>query len=274
MSQIRVESSDDPHAVLRRAGAFLASRPVRHNLILTLLHARVSDPEPGRYWIVEDGSEVAGVAFQSPLHFPVVLSPMPGAAISALVAAIAEQEVLLPEVTGEAATTARFAGEWTERGGFGATPSSAQRLYELTGLHPMPLAPGRLRAAVEEDADVVVKWFRAFEEETGERYLSADDVKRRLASGRLWFWEDVHPVSLAGNALLVEGVARIGPVFTPVDLRRRGYGSSCVAALSQRFLHQGLRCTLFADLANPVSNAIYRRMGYRAVAEILRYRFD
>ena len=36
----------------------------------------------------------------------------------------------------------------------------------------------------------------------------------------------------------------------------------------------GLRPILFTDLSNPTSNAVYRRIGYQAVAEILRYRFD
>ena len=31
--------------------------------------------------------------------------------------------------------------------------------------------------------------------------------------------------------------------------------------------------TLYADLANPVSNSVYRRVGYRAVTEILSYEF-
>jgi uncharacterized protein len=33
------------------------------------------------------------------------------------------------------------------------------------------------------------------------------------------------------------------------------------------------RCILYTDLGNPTSNSIYRRIGYRAVAECLRYRF-
>jgi predicted GNAT family acetyltransferase len=31
---------------------------------------------------------------------------------------------------------------------------------------------------------------------------------------------------------------------------------------------------LYTDLANPTSNSIYRRIGYRAVAEVLRYGFE
>jgi uncharacterized protein len=36
----------------------------------------------------------------------------------------------------------------------------------------------------------------------------------------------------------------------------------------------GYRCILCTDLGNPTSNCIYRRIGYRAVAEAIRYRFD
>ena len=33
------------------------------------------------------------------------------------------------------------------------------------------------------------------------------------------------------------------------------------------------RFNLYTDLGNPTSNSVYRRIGYRAVAEGLRYRF-
>jgi uncharacterized protein len=34
------------------------------------------------------------------------------------------------------------------------------------------------------------------------------------------------------------------------------------------------RCILYTDLGNPTSNSVYRRIGYRAVAAALRYRFE
>ena len=36
----------------------------------------------------------------------------------------------------------------------------------------------------------------------------------------------------------------------------------------------GHRCILHTDLGNPTSNSVYRRIGYRCVAEGLRYRFE
>ena len=43
--------------------------------------------------------------------------------------------------------------------------------------------------------------------------------------------------------------------------------------VSTRIRAEGNRCMLYADLANPVANALYRDLGYRAVAEALRYDF-
>ncbi len=62
-------------------------------------------------------------------------------------------------------------------------------------------------------------------------------------------------------------------MYTPPELRGRGYATALTAELSQRLLDgrlfEGGRrfCFLYTDLANPTSNAIYERIGYRRVAE-------
>jgi predicted GNAT family acetyltransferase len=57
-------------------------------------------------------------------------------------------------------------------------------------------------------------------------------------------------------------------VYTPPQLRGRGYATSLVAELSRALLDAGRRfCFLYTDLANPTSNAIYERIGYVKVAE-------
>jgi predicted GNAT family acetyltransferase len=66
----------------------------------------------------------------------------------------------------------------------------------------------------------------------------------------------------------VAGTIRIGPVYTPPEHRRHGYASSAVAAASRRALSAGARqCMLFTDLANPTSNRIYARVGFRRCAD-------
>jgi predicted GNAT family acetyltransferase len=75
-------------------------------------------------------------------------------------------------------------------------------------------------------------------------------------------------VSLAGFGGPTPNGLRIGPVYTPPEHRGHGYGSAVTAAASQGALDRGKRfCFLYTDLANPTSNAIYMRLGYRPVCD-------
>jgi predicted GNAT family acetyltransferase len=273
---MHVAASADASEVLARAGEHLASDPVLHNLILTLLHERCEQPEPGRYWLVSDGPRLVGVGFQSPLSFPIALSLMSREAIAELVEAIVSAGIELPGVTADAATAARFAGQWTERRKSAARPVEGLRIYECSEARPPAAARGTLRRALPEDRGLVVAWARGFYADAGE--LGSHDVaaavERRLAAGRFWLWEDGGPVSMAAQSGSVAGVVRVLMVYTPPEKRGRGYAGACVARLSQIILEGGSRCMLYTDLSNPTSNSVYRRIGYRAAAEGLRYRFD
>ena len=75
------------------------------------------------------------------------------------------------------------------------------RLFELGDLVAPAKVPGRLRPAAESDAPLALRWFQAFEADAAEQagraddgaiagYLSEDDMRDRIAAGRVWFWED------------------------------------------------------------------------------------
>ena len=84
---------------------------------------------------------------------------------------------------------------------------------------------------------------------------------------RRWVDEGA-PVSFSGYGGLTPNGIRIGPVYTPPELRRRGYASALVAELTKRLLDGGRKfCFLFTDLANPTSNSIYQRVGYEPVSD-------
>jgi predicted GNAT family acetyltransferase len=77
-------------------------------------------------------------------------------------------------------------------------------------------------------------------------------------------------VSMAGRTRVVSGMTRIGPVYTPPEHRRRGYGAAVTAVLTASALEAGAtEVVLFTDLANPTSNSVYLRIGYRAVSDRL-----
>jgi hypothetical protein len=138
-----------------------------------------------------------------------------------------------------------------------------------------------MRLATKEDRQLALDWSHAFERES----LPADaprgrieaNVDRRLASTTsvIALWEDEKPVSLAGFGGRTPHGVRIGPVYTPPGLRRRGYASALVAHLSQYLLDgESDFCFLYTDLANPTSNRIYQNVGYEFVAESADYAFD
>jgi predicted GNAT family acetyltransferase len=266
--------TDDPRRALETTGTFLAGDPVRHNVILTLLHRRVAHPEPARYWTVLLDGQPAGFVFQSPLNFVATLTPMPDEAVAAVVHSIVDAGVVLPGVNGEAAVAARFAGQWTESKRSSAWPVQGQRIYEVRHVVTPRAIAGQLRRAAPADRQLLIAWFRGFQAEIGEGTRDpAQVVDRELAKGVLWLWDDGGPMALAGTSEPVVGVVRISAVYTPAQHRNCGYASSCVAAVSEQVLACGFRCILYTDLGNATSNSIYRSIGYRAVTEVLRYRF-
>jgi uncharacterized protein len=268
--------SEDPAFVLKRADEFLSSKPVEHNLILSILHARITHSDPGRYWIALSGETVVGVVVQSPLEYPATLTPMEPRAVSAMVDAITEAGVVLTGVNGEAATAASFAGQWSERCKSAATPFQGLRLYEFLEAREVSPTEGQLRQAGPADRSLMILWSRAFQDEIGE---SADDIELRvdrgLSAGQLWVWDkNGETMSMAANREPTEGVVRVAGVYTPPEKRGLGYAGACVHALAEHFRRSGYRCILYTDLGNPTSNSIYRRIGYRAIAEAIRYRFE
>src|SRR6202451_718918 len=274
--ELKVLFSEDPGFLIRRADKFLSSEPVLHNLTLSILHSRVAEGDPGRYWIALHGEEPVGVVVQSPLEYPATLTPLETRALLAMVDAIAEAEVSLAGVNGDAATAARFAGQWSERRKSAATPFQGTRLYELLELGEVPPTVGHLRQAGPRDRRLMIVWTRAFQDEIGE---SANDTERRvdraLAAGQIWLWDqNEETTSMAVGREPAQGVVRLSGVYTPPEKRKHGYAAACVHALSKQLLEHEHRCILYTDLGNPTSNSIYRRIGYKAVAEALRYRFD
>lgn len=273
---IDVNAFNDATVVLGIAGDFLAREPVHHNLVLTLLHRCAATGDAGRFWTVQEEDMVVGVVFQSPLHFFATVTPMTSSAASAAANAIADQGVALPGVNGEAATTAAFTGQWTERVRVGARPAEGMRLYEVARVTDARVPGGWARRCTAADRALALRWGEEFENEA-EPVPAADvatTVDRRLAADELWLWEHEGPVSFLGVSQAVAGAVRIGPVYTPPAARRCGYASALVGEVSASARDDGLRCLLYTDLANPGSNSVYRALGYRAVAEITRYEFE
>ncbi|MEE1784108.1 GNAT family N-acetyltransferase [Streptomyces sp. SP17BM10] len=136
--------------------------------------------------------------------------------------------------------------------------------------------PGRSRPATAADRELAIRWYGEFAAEAGVLATNVPAaVDDRIAGGRPHLWEDGgEPVALAGDSPVIAGMSRIGPVYTPADRRGRGYASAVTAAATAHALAAGAaEVLLYTDLANPVSNSIYQRIGFRPVEDCMAVGF-
>ena len=134
-----------------------------------------------------------------------------------------------------------------------------------------------MRPATDDDLGWLVDASLAFVAEAGLPDSEAQ-VRRNVpqihAQGRYWLWEDHDRVAFAGWSEAGDADARVGPVFTPPMFRGRGYATALVASLSRDLIDAGRRrLFLTTDVTNPTSNAIYARIGYRALSDYFHYDF-
>jgi predicted GNAT family acetyltransferase len=280
-----VKELEDPGAFLEATAPLLLEDEARNNLILGI--AGTLDQHPSVYrefrlWSVNDASgEVMGAALQTPPYNLVLGRPRADDALVALANALSAQRVELPGVTGAVPEVDVFSKSWVARNGMGRQRRVAQRIYRLTELRPVVQARGHARTATDADRELLVGWVNAFVAEALPQGAPGGDAERtvdarlRTGAGGFTIWEDDGPVSLAGWGGRTPNGVRIGPVYTPPEHRRHGYGSAVTAAVTAAQLAAGRQfCFLYTDLANPTSNRIYVDIGYEPVCDAIDYAFD
>ncbi len=279
--QMDVRLVEHPAAFLEIAEPLLTADEARHNLILGLASTLAEHPSlytDHRLWLVESDGDVVGAALRTPPRGLVLAQPASTEALATLVGAIEDD---LPGVVGARPEVDAFAGVWTAKTGIAHQVKVEQGIYSLSAVVPVPEPSGHPRRATRDDRPLLLNWWRAFViEAVHETNPDLGEIRRavdyRLGDPHAGFllWEDDGTVSLAGYGGRTPNGIRIGPVYTPPERRGRGYASALVAALSRECLAAGNRfCFLYTDLANPTSNAIYRRIGYEQVCESAEIEF-
>jgi uncharacterized protein len=279
---MEVDRIDDVTVFLESAGPLLLADEARHNLILGLAGTLRDDPSVYTdydLWLVEDGGEAVGAALRTPPYNLVLARPHEPGALDALVAAIDDQ---LPGVVGALPEVEAFATAWSAKSGAKARRRMSQGVFALERVIPVAAVPGAMRDANDGDRPLLLEWLRAFgvealhdEEPDEERLTGFIDHRLKSAKAGLVLWEDDGAVSMAGFGGGTPNGIRVGPVYTPPELRGRGYASALVAELSTTLLKRGHRfCFLYTDLANPTSNRIYERIGYERVCDSAEIVFD
>lgn len=271
---LAVRRAHDPSGFAARVQTWLLEREAEHNILLGLLPKLIANRhefEPPVYLAtIEDDGRVVGCAFRTP-PYKLAVSRFPAGAAAPLARDVHEVFDTLPAVLGREVDASRFAKAWAVRTGVDWAVGMRQRVHRLDELvEPAVSAPGHLRLAGASERSLVVHWLDAFTGETGIGGSRGDVLAGvLLAEGHAWLWDDGGPCTLVGVPGLTPNGARVGFVYTPPDRRGHGYATAAVAALSRRLLASKRFCVLFTDLANPTSNGIYARLGYRPVIDVV-----
>jgi predicted GNAT family acetyltransferase len=278
---MEVRTYTGAEAFLRNTRAELESNEAANSLMLGVCERLVRHPERVKaapcLKTVEGQDGLVLAAMMTPPHKLAVYGhqgDLTGGA-RMLVQALVSEGWKVPGILGPSEVAKAVAEVWSEVTGRGYSLERQQAvlaLRKVTGPEP---ARGRLRRAIETDVDLVARWWYGF---YGEIFGEADreeadrGARLRIGEGDIYLWEDGQPVSMAMQTRPTRNGISVGLVYTPPELRRRGYAGACVGELSRKLLESGWGfCALFVDLANVTARCVYERIGYRSVCDYDEY---
>jgi ribosomal protein S18 acetylase RimI-like enzyme len=270
-----VSRYDDPDAFISAIATRLAHHPARNAMFRAWTAGLRRQGAAGQCYLAvwRDGHR-ASEAFQSG-EGPIVLGDDVDGA-RAFARDIVSDHPHVGGVVGSAQACQAFATEWNRS--TGRIPRLRFRMRNhMLGTLAMPKLPsGRARIAEDDDFPWLLESQIAFAGEANlpdSRARLVDLTRTRQSRGQYRIWQDGERVAFAGWSEGGEGAARIAPVYTVPGHRRCGYAAALVAELVGE-LRAAARPQIFlvTDVANDVANALYARLGFRALDEF--HHFD
>jgi predicted GNAT family acetyltransferase len=267
---MHVTRHSDPDAFIAAAAPISARGEASASFFASSAYAMKRTPPPAGehvYLATFHDGESYGVAVQRD-DGPVIIGESDTAAASAFAVDIARDWRELQGVVGAPAGCDAFAREWRALTGRVHALRVRLRQHALTAVSHVPAASGTSRIAAKADTEWLIERQIAFVAEVGMPDSPArvrEILPTRVARGDFRIWDDGERVAYAGFTDAAPDFARIAPVYTLPDCRGHGYATSLVAQLSRELLERGKRkLFLTTDIANPISNAIYARIGFCA----------
>ncbi len=266
----RVTRHPSPGAFLAAAGPYLLAREVEHVALLgTLGELAVSGGEGTTFATAHEAGSVAGAAVRRPGRSVALARCAHPEAAAALAQDLAREGAT--GVAGPEADVVAFAGAWSAATGTTSHRWFDQWLHVADAVAAPGGVSGALRPAGDGDRELLTRWFPAMMADAGDLPQDVDVAAVLRTPGvRPFLWEDGgRPRSMAWLRGPTARGVRLSHVYTPPADRRRGYAAACTAAVTALALAEGRDwCALFTDRANPTSNGVYRRIGYRVVADV------
>lgn len=252
----------------KHLGALEADQ-ARHNLMLGLINRAQKDPSKVRVWSLGDG---AACAMQTPPH-NIVLGDLNEVQCEELAKIVMNLEFIGcigPD------DTAEMLANCLSKLGIIHKLGMPQRIYTLDQSPIYPNCPGKGRKSRPNDQELFCDWFRRFVRETepNEPSLTIERMIKTFDDHPIFFWEvEGKPVSMAARNRETKDGSNISFVFTPPELRGKGYAGSVTAFACADAFKEGKKvCFLYTDLRNPISNKVYQKIGFRPRCDSKTYR--
>ncbi|MBN1875319.1 MAG: GNAT family N-acetyltransferase [Anaerolineae bacterium] len=280
---MKVNSYLDAGAFLKDTQEALESNGAVNSLMLGVCQRLARHPEqitiPPCLKAVVDEKGVVLAAMMTPPQKLVVYGRRCGLEVGArlLVEELVGEAWEIPGVLGPQEAARHVVEEWGAVSGTDYHLELQQWVYVLREVKmPVP-AHGRLRLAEASDIAWVAPWRYAFHVDifgAADREAEYRAAESAIARQDMYLWEDKQPVSMAMKTRPTGNGISVSLVYTPPELRGRGFATACVGELSRLLLASGWGyCVLFANVANVTANRVYQKIGYEPVGLYDEYIF-
>jgi predicted GNAT family acetyltransferase len=283
---MKVEFYEDVRKFNELVFPFLLNCEAENNLLFSILNVlkedlyRYGDKKPTLSFITENDN-IKLVSIRTPPHNQILSYTDNLQTIDVLVDSLIKRNINIPGVLGIKEAAEEFVKLWCRKKEIKVKLVTNERIYKLEHVAKKTLGKNKFIKATLEYEDLILKWARefmveAFPERSKEIIeQSIKRIKMAIRSGKIFLLLDNNePVSMVQKAGKTPNGNSLNFVYTPPELRRRGYATECVAKLSKYLLEEGNKfCFLFTDLMNPTSNSIYQKIGYRPVIDVDEFQF-
>jgi len=240
---------------------------VKHNLIVTILtYAARVRPVDFKYWTIGAPGQCAVKTGRR----PIVIGELDKGQCQKLAELTSDLDY--PGVVGPELTARWFSDRAIELG-LQFDEAIPQQIHAISAQPQFPGVSGHARQVTNDDIAVFAEWIAAFIQEAvpHDPRPSIEDLRKTVTEARHWFWiDDDRPVSMAGIARRLKSTAAVNGVYTPPNLRGRGYAGSVTATVVEKLYAEGKNAVcLYTDLRNPYSNRCYARIGFKPVCRSL-----
>lgn len=272
---------NDANCYYQKVESYLLQQEAIHCLLLGISQSLCSNRNDNSSLpylaVVESEGNIIATAIRTPPRRLILSQATNDRAIESIARDLANESQSLPGVIAPKSEAETFINIWQSLTGQSYELDVAMSVHQLEKMQPIAKAGGKLRLVEESDRSLLTDWIQAFEQEAlGDKEPKSDHqlwFNRHLENKSLFVWQDDTIVSMAAYGGATPNGIRINAVYTPPEYRGRGYATACVAKISQQLLKQYQYCFLFTNLANPVSNHIYRKIGYLPMSDIGNYSF-